>query len=235
MLIDVFARKAELAFADISLMRRALTHRSYVNEHPDVLEDNERLEFLGDAVLDFLAGAWLYNRFPEMDEGQLTRLRSALVRREQLAAFAHEIHLGEALLLGRGEEATGGRTRLALLCASFEALIGAFYLDSGLESVSDFMEPRFQTAIEIVIEDESLFDARSLLQIWAQAEIGETPRYRTIDTHGPDHAMEFVVEVIVGSELHGEGRGRSKQEAAQQAATQALDQINHPDLKFEDR
>jgi ribonuclease-3 len=97
------------------------------------------------------------------------------------------------------------------------------------------MEPRFQTAIEIVLEDESLFDARSLLQIWAQAEIGETPRYRTIDTHGPDHAREFVVEVIVGSELHGEGRGRSKQEAAQQAATQALDQINHPDLKFEDR
>ena len=152
-----------------------------------------------------------------------------------MAAFAHEIHLGEALLLGRGEEATGGRTRLALLCATFEALIGAFYLDSGLESVSDFMEPRFQTAIEIVLEDESLFDARSLLQIWAQAEIGETPRYRTIDTHGPDHAREFVVEVIVGSELHFKGRGRSKQEAAQQAATQALDQINHPDLKFEDR
>jgi ribonuclease-3 len=232
---DVFARKAGLAFADISLLRRALTHRSYVNEHPDVLEDNERLEFLGDAVLDFLAGAWLYNRFPEMNEGQLTRLRSALVRREQLATFAQEIQLGEALLLGRGEEATGGRTRHALLCAAFEALIGAYYMDSGLKSVSEFMEPRFQAAIEIVLEDESLFDARSLLQIWAQSEIGETPRYKTVDTQGPDHAREFVVEVVVGDEYLGRGRGRSKQEAAQQAATNVLEEIGYQDFWQEDK
>ncbi|MCK4962120.1 MAG: ribonuclease III, partial [Anaerolineales bacterium] len=161
---DVFARKVGLVFKDLSLLRRALTHRSYVNEHPDVLEDNERLEFLGDAVLDFLTGAWLYNRFPEMNEGQLTRLRSALVRTEQLASFAQELQLGEAMLLGRGEETTGGRERLALLCATFEALIGALYLDSGLNSVIEFVEPRLEVATDTVLEDESLLDARSLLQ-----------------------------------------------------------------------
>jgi len=224
---DVFARKVGLVFNDLSLLRRALTHRSYVNEHPDVLEDNERLEFLGDAVLDFLTGAWLYNRFPEMNEGQLTRLRSALVRTEQLASFAQELQLGEVMLLGRGEEATGGRERLALLCATFEALIGALYLDSGLKSVTEFMEPRLEVATDVVLEGESLLDARSLLQIWAQAEVGETPRYRTVDSQGPDHAREFVVEVTVGSKLLGRGRGHSKQEAAQHAAAKALAQVDH--------
>jgi len=224
---DTFARKVGLVFNDLSLLRRALTHRSYVNEHPDVLEDNERLEFLGDAVLDFLTGAWLYNRFPEMNEGQLTRLRSALVRTEQLASFAQELQLGEATLLGRGEETTGGRERLALLCATFEALIGALYLDSGLNSVSEFMEPRLEAATDTVLEDESLLDARSLLQIWAQAEVGETPRYRTVDSQGPDHAREFVVEVMIGSKLLGRGQGHSKQEAAQHAAAKALAQADH--------
>lgn len=222
---DVFARNAGLHFADMGLLKRALTHRSYVNEHPEILEDNERLEFLGDAVLDFLTGAWLYNRFPEMDEGQLTRLRSALVRTEQLAAFAQDIQMGEAMLLGRGEEATGGRARQALLCGAFEALVGALYLDSGLEKVMAFMEPRLEPAAEVVLEDESLFDARSLLQIWAQANVGETPRYRTVSSHGPDHAREFVVEVSLQRKSLGQGRGRSKQEAAQRAASEALSQI----------
>jgi ribonuclease-3 len=223
---DVFARNAGLHFDDIGLLQRALTHRSYVNEHPEILEDNERLEFLGDAVLDFLTGAWLYNRFPEMDEGQLTRLRSALVRTEQLAAFAKDIRMGEAMLLGRGEEATGGRARNALLCGAFEALVGALYLDSGLERVTAFIEPRLEVAAEAVLEDESLFDARSLLQIWAQANVGETPRYRTVSSHGPDHAREFVVEVSLHHKSLGEGRGRSKQEAAQRAASEALSNID---------
>ncbi|HEY47024.1 MAG: ribonuclease III [Anaerolineae bacterium SM23_ 63] len=230
---DVFAQKAGLQFADVGLLQRALTHRSYVNEHPEILEDNERLEFLGDAVLDFLTGAWLYNRFPEMDEGQLTRLRSALVRTEQLAAFAHDIHMGQVLLLGRGEEATGGRERQALLCGAFEALIGAIYLDSGLDRVMEFMEPRLEIAAEAVLEDESLFDARSLLQIWAQANIGETPRYRTVSSHGPDHEREFVVEVSLQGKPLGEGQGHSKQEAAQNAASVALSQIEGQKLWFD--
>ena len=129
------AQRLELSFSDYLLLSRALTHRSYLNEHPEAIEDNERLEFLGDAVLDFLVGAWLYNRFPEMAEGSLTRLRSALVRTEQLADFAQKIDLGRAMRLGRGEAGSGGRQRLALLCATFEALVGALYLDQGVDAV----------------------------------------------------------------------------------------------------
>ena len=224
-----FARKAGLTFIDSHLLRRALTHRSFVNENPEALEDNERLEFLGDAALDFLTAAWLYRHFPEMNEGQLTRLRSALVRTEQLAKFAQDISLGEALLLGRGEETTGGRERPVLLCAAFEALIGAIYLDSGFPAVIDFMEERLREASEAVLEDQTLFDARSLLQIWAQAELGETPRYNTIDSSGPDHSREFIVEVDVGNGIFGRGSGRSKQDAAQAAAANAIDKIGHTD------
>lgn len=221
-----FAERAGIRFSDPELVRRALTHSSYVNENPDWEADNERLEYLGDAAIDFLAAAWLYRRFPDLDEGHLTRLRSALVKTEQLAHFAQELDLGQAVLLGRGEEASGGRTRPALLCDTFESLIGAMYLDAGIEVVAEFLEPRFQVAIDTVMQDESLMDARSLLQIWAQAELGETPRYRTVRSMGPDHAREFVVEVSLGEEFSAEGQGRSKQEAAQQAASNALELVH---------
>lgn len=224
---EEFTLNAGLSFHDPSLLQRALTHRSYVNENSDALEDNERLEYLGDSALDFIAASWLYNRFPEMNEGQLTRLRSALVRTEQLAAFASEISLGEVLMLGRGEEASGGRRRPAILCAAFEALIGAMYLDAGLDQVAAFVEPRFLQAVQGILKDESLVDPRSALQMWAQARLGETPRYKTVDSFGPDHAKEFVVEVSVGKEINGRGKGRSKQEAAQQAAEIVLQQVSN--------
>jgi ribonuclease-3 len=223
-----FARQAGLEFADPQLVLRALTHSSYINENPEILEDNERLEYLGDAALDFLSAAWLYQRFPEMDEGQLTRLRSSLVRTEQLAEFAEELNMGEAVLLGRGEESSGGRQRPSLLCDVFESLIGALYLDSGIQAVEAFLEPRFQRAVDVVLEDESLLDPRSKLQIWAQAELGQTPRYRTIESMGPDHAREFVVEVTVDDGPSGRGQGRSKQEAAQAAASDVLRTIQNP-------
>jgi len=225
---DQFARKANLTLKDPGLLTRALTHRSYVNEHQDSLEDNERLEFLGDAALDFLSGAYLYKHFPEMDEGKLTRLRSALVRTEQLAAFAQEIELGESLLLGRGESLTGGRERPALLCAGFEAVMGALYLDSGIEAVNEFMLPRFKKAVEAVLQDESLFDSRSRLQIWAQGEMGETPEYEMVEMRGPDHAREFVIAVRIKGKIHGTGVGPSKQAAAQAAASDALSKLDPP-------
>ncbi len=226
-----FSREAGLAFNDPQLLRRALTHSSYINEHPELVDDNERLEYLGDAALDFLTAAFLFRRYPEMDEGQLTRLRSALVCTEQLAEFATQLDLGDAVLLGRGEEASGGRQRLAMLCDTFEALIGAIYLDSGLDAVVAFLEPRLERAVESALEDEALLDPRSLLQIWAQAELGETPRYQTVDSFGPDHARQFVVEVEVGEQKAGRGQGRSKQEAAQRAATAALAAIRESGLK----
>ncbi len=224
---DEFARQAGLEFSDPSLLLRALTHRSYVNEHPDALEDNERLEFLGDAALDFLSAAWLYNHFPEMDEGQLTRLRSSLVCTEQLSKFAAEINLGEALFLGQGESMAGGRERPTLLCDAFEALIGALFLDGGIERVREFIEPRLQETMTHTFEERSLIDARSMLQMWAQAEMGVTPEYKTLEEHGPDHAREFVVQVSVRNRVQGKGRGRSKQEAAQNAAESALSSIGY--------
>ncbi len=224
--LEQFAQKAGLKFRDSSYLRRALTHRSYVNEFPEALEDNERLEFLGDAALDFLTASWLYNRFPEMDEGQLTRLRSALVRTEQLAEFAEQIELGKMLLLGRGEELNGGRARPAILCAGFEALIGALYLDSGVEAVVEFLEPLLAEATRALLEEESLLDPRSLLQIWSQAQLGDMPHYQTVESFGPDHAREFIVEVSIEGEVLGRGRGRSKQDAAQRAAEDALSNVH---------
>jgi len=225
MQLDELARGAGVAFADPALLQRALTHRSYINEHPSAVEDNERLEFLGDACLDMTSAAWLYQRFPELDEGELTRLRSSLVRTEQLAEFARELGLGEVVLLGKGEAASGGRDRIALLCDVFEAFVGAIYLDGGHQAVEKFMEARFDRAVTRALDDGSLIDPRSRLQIWAQAELNATPRYTTVDSHGPDHAREFVVEVEVGEALRSRGQGRSKQEAAQDAAARLLRDI----------
>ena len=225
MQVEDLARLAGVAFSDPALLQRALTHRSYINEHPSAVEDNERLEFLGDACLDMTSAAWLYQRFPELDEGELTRLRSSLVRTEQLAEFARELHLGEAVLLGKGEAASGGRERVALLCDVFEAFVGAIYLDGGHLAVERFMEGRFERAVTRALDDGSLIDPRSRLQIWAQAELNATPRYTTVASHGPDHAREFVVEVEVGEALRSRGAGRSKQEAAQDAAARLLRDI----------
>ena len=211
-------------FRDPSLLLRGLTHRSYLNEHPDAGDDNERLEFLGDAVLDFVVGAFLYHRYPEMREGRLTRLRAALVRTEQLAAFAVALEVGPRLRLGRGEAQSGGRKRLKLLCAAFEAMVGAYYLDSGLEAVREFVEPLFGAAADHILQAERDVDSKSLLQEWAQAARNQTPRYRTVAVSGPDHDREFTVEVMLGDEVLGSGGGRNKQAAAQAAAEAALRQ-----------
>lgn len=225
----------KVKFSDLSLLQRALTHRSYLNEHPEhTLEDNERLEFLGDAVLDFIAGALLYHRFPEMNEGQLTRLRAELVRTETLASFAQQFGLGETLLLGKGEDESGGRTRRKNLCGAFEALVGALYLDQGMEAARVFAEPRFAPALDEIMRRSSDKDAKSLFQEWGQATFGQTPVYRTVSTEGPDHAREFTVEVMIGSTIVGRGTGHSKQVAAQAAARHALEAIDAGDVVFDD-
>jgi ribonuclease-3 len=220
------SQRLGILFSDPLLLRRALTHRSYLNEHPEALEDNERLEFLGDAILDFLVGAWLYNRYPELPEGNLTRLRSALVRTENLAEFAKEIDLGSALYLGRGEDEAGGRERQALLCASFEALIGALYLDGGLKRVENFVYPKLEPAARQILASQRDKDAKSMLQEWAQSEGLGTPHYRTISAQGPDHAKVFEVEVLIKGKRYGAGVGQSKQAAAKAAAIAALKSLD---------
>jgi ribonuclease-3 len=210
-------------FGDYSLLSRALTHRSYINENPAItLEDNERLEFLGDAVIDFIVAGYLYHRFPEMDEGELTALRAALVRAETLAKFARAVDLGRYLRLGYGEEESGGRERTPLLCATFEAVIGAIYLDRGLERARPIVEGYIRPMLEQIRAGSLHKDAKSEFQVWAQARFNKTPHYRVIDSEGPDHAKTFTVRAMVGDETWGEGRGRSKQLAAQAAAAAAM-------------
>jgi ribonuclease III len=212
-----------LRFSDKTLLQRAFTHRSYLNENPDYpLEDNERLEFLGDAILDFITGEYLYHRFPEMPEGRLTNLRSALVRTERLAHFATSLNLGEHLFLGRGEEDNGGRSRVAILCDAFEALVGALYLDQGVEVTRNFVCSLIEPALQEILTSDAEKDAKSQLQEIAQSHYQMTPTYRTVKETGPDHAKEFTVEALIGDKCYGMGQGMSKQNAAQAAAQAAL-------------
>jgi ribonuclease-3 len=215
--------KLGFQFKDPSVLMRALTHRSYLNENPEMsLEDNERLEFLGDAVLDFLVGAYLYQRFPEVDEGELTSLRASLVRAHTLAGFAQTWDLGMALLLGNGEAESGGRERIPILCATFEAVIGAIYLDQGLDKVKPLVYALIEPALVTILAEQLHKDAKSEFQVWAQARFGITPHYEVVATAGPDHAKMFTVSVVVGDETWGTGEGRSKQTAAQAAAHEAM-------------
>jgi ribonuclease-3 len=221
-----FAAASGLRFRDEALVWRALTHRSYLNERPEVsAEDNERLEFLGDAVLDFLVGEYVFHRFPDSREGVLTNLRAALVRRETLARFAQDIGIGPYLRMGRGEDESGGRERPATLCAAFEALAGALYLDQGMDRVREFILPLLDQALRRVQQEALEKDPKSRLQEWSQTVLHVTPIYRTVGESGPDHAKEFAVEVIVGRALRALGSGPTKQAAEQAAATQALGQL----------
>ena len=215
--------RLNLPFSNLSLLTRALTHRSFVNESIHATEDNERLEFLGDAVLDFIVGAWAYHRFPDLPEGDLTKIRSALVRNDNLAKFARKLDLGHALRLGRGEASSGGNKRDGLLGSLFEALIGALYLDAGLGAVEAFVHPILNEAQESVLD--VIHDPKSRLQEWSQAEKKATPQYVTISDTGPDHAKEYEVEVRILGDAYGRGHGPSKHAAARMAAQNALDTL----------
>lgn len=218
-----FEAKLGLVFQDRTLLTRALTHRSYLNEHPEFsLEHNERLEFLGDAILDYITGEYLYHHFPEKPEGELTSLRSALVRTETLARFAHDLDLGSHLNMGKGEEDSGGRTRPALLCDAFEALTGAIYLDQGIEATLAFFIPLIEKTIPAIQKTKSYLDAKSQFQELAQGTHKITPHYQTIEERGPDHAKEFMVGAFLEDTCYGQGVGASKQLAAQAAAQAAL-------------
>jgi ribonuclease-3 len=220
-----FAQRIGIEFNNLGLLSRALTHRSYFNEHQDALEDNERLEFLGDAVLDFMVGAWLYHRFPEMAEGQLTRLRAALVGNEQLAEFAIGIDIGPAMRLGHGESENHGRERKPLLGSTFEALIGAIYLDQDITQVWKFMDPILETKVREIIANQVEHHPKSILQEWSQSKAFGTPIYRVIGDSGPDHDKNFEVEVLIDGIVYGIGKGHSKQVATKEAAKHALEKL----------
>jgi ribonuclease-3 len=211
-------------FRNQGLLRQAFVHRSYLNEHPSFpLPSNERLEFLGDAVIGFVAADWLYRGFETLSEGELTRLRAALVRAETLARAATALNLGQYIYLGRGEEASGGRRRQTLLAATFEALVGAAFLDLGLDVAGSFVRRMLEPELARVLAKETVKDYKSRLQELAQARSQVTPVYRTIAAEGPDHEKVFTVAVLLGERVAGTGKGHSKQEAEQVAARRALE------------
>lgn len=212
--------KIKYKFKNKSLLRQALTHSSYANENRGVSGFNERLEFLGDAVVSIASAEFLFGKFPDMPEGELSKLRSSLVCTASLSDFAKEISLGEFLYLGKGEENTGGRERLSILENTFEALTAAIYLDGGLECAREFVL-RFLLK-SLSTHHISFKDYKTLLQEVVQQNQGETLNYVITGESGPDHDKRFEAEVHLNSNVIGRGTGKSKKQAEQEAAKEAL-------------
>lgn len=221
-------KKLGIKFKNKKLLAQALVHRSYLNEAEGRgLASNERLEFLGDAVLEFIISKWLYERFPDFSEGPLTNLRSNLVQKPTLAQIAKNLSLGESLLMSKGEKESGGRENPSLLANSLEALIGAIYLDSDMAVTRQFIKQNFTAILLKLIKKGEFKDLKSLLQEKIQAQVKEPPIYKTMKTEGPDHDKIFTVAVYSQSKILGEGQGKSKQEAEEQAAKAALEKVNY--------
>ncbi len=213
-------------FHDQQLLRDALTHRSFLNETYEERPSNERLEFLGDSVLGLIVTHFLYEQFPRLSEGELTNIRSALVRTEALAGFAREINLGNNLFVGRGEELNRGRFRPSGLACAYEALLGAVYLDHGYDAARDFALRFVQPALEDVFHLRLHKNGKSTLQEVVQSRQQATPTYHVVQEAGPDHDKSFTVEVRVGGDVLGRGIATSKRAAEQLAAQDALEALN---------
>jgi ribonuclease-3 len=225
---DALQRAVQYRFRDRGLLEQALTHTSRAQEDPSgAASDNESLEFLGDAVLGFIVADMLFQDFPELNEGQKSKIKASLVSTATLGRLADALSLGEHLLLGRGEEKTGGRRKQALLADAYEALIAAIYLDGGIEAAREFVGREFASLVADVKQHGLAGqDFKSALQEYLQSQDVELPEYRVVGTAGPDHRKQFQVEVIARGEPLGEGTGASKKDAEQEAARAALDKLN---------
>ncbi len=220
---EALQEQLEYPFNNLQLLLQALTHSSYVNEVDYVeAEDNEKLEFLGDALLGFVISDLLYTRYPHFREGDLAKLKSYVVSEQFLAELAKELSLGDYLLLGKGEKSSGGREKNSLLANSFEALIAAVYLDGGLEKACEFIYNRFSDKIQKLVKEHQILDHKSLLQEYTQMVFNCVPVYHLISKSGPDHDKTFEVQLSINDQVYSIGRGKSKKEAEQMAAKQTL-------------
>lgn len=211
---------------DVSLFEKAFTHRSYLNEHHgNGLVSNERLEFLGDAVLQLLSSEFLYNKFPQAPEGELTNYRSALVCTPSLANESKRLGYGRFLFLSKGEESTGGRDREYILANTFEAVLGALYTQNGLDFCKEFVARELLHKIDDIVKDEKYKDAKSKFQELAQEKLNFTPEYVLVDSWGLDHEKTFKIQVKVNGKIYGEGVGKSKQRAEMEAASNGLAEL----------
>lgn len=210
-------------FKDKSILEQAFTHRSYLNENKDTgREHNERLEFLGDAVLELVITHFLYEKYPDKNEGELTAYRSALVKTETLSSVSESLGFNDFLLLSRGEAKDTGRARQYILANTFESVVGAIYLDQGYDASKKFIYDHITSLIDAILKEGTWIDAKSRFQEKAQEVVGVTPSYRTVKEEGPDHDKHFTVGVFLAKEKVAEGGGKSKQDAEQAAAREAM-------------
>lgn len=228
MTLEDLQKEIGVIFTDGKLLKQAFVHRSYLNESKEFRESNERLEFLGDAVLSFVTSQYLYRTYPQFPEGILTNIRSTLVKTKSLSEAAGSLGLGELLLLSHGEESSGGRRNESLLADCFEALLGAIYLDKGVEDAKTFLQKVLLQKSEEIVRTKSYVDFKSLLQELVQEHTKTSPTYRVVKSEGPDHNKVFWVEVLSEDTVLGSGEGKSKQEAEQQAARSALEKYPKP-------
>lgn len=216
-------KKIKIKFKDKALLKKAFIHKSYMNEYRgEDLEDNERLEFLGDAVLELAATRHLFNNHPDQSEGQMTAFRSALVKGKHLAQVAIELELGKYLFLSHGEEKSGGRSKKYILANTVESLIGAIYLEHGYDGAEKFIKTFILQKLDDIIENDLHIDSKTRFQEIAQEKVGFTPHYELIKDEGPDHDKEFTMGAYIDDELIAEGKGSSKQKAEEDAAKHAL-------------
>lgn len=218
--------KLNISLNEQNLLDQVFTHRSYLNEAKKQLSSNERLEFLGDSILSFLVSEYLYNNYPELPEGELTNLRSSIVKTKTLAEVSEELDLGNYLFLSKGEIEGGGRKNSSLLADTFEALLGAVYLTSGLDNAKSIITAFLLPKLIRIIEEKEYKDAKSSFQELVQDKYRVSPIYKVLKETGPDHAKQFTVGVYVAESLFGKGEGKSKQEAEQKAAHVALEKCN---------
>lgn len=216
----------DLEFDNKQLLFQALTHRSYSFEQ-DLPETNEKLEFLGDSVLNLCVTEYIYHEFPDLNEGDLAKLRANVVNANFLADVAKTLHLGECLLMGKGAEQTGGRTRVSILGDALEAVIGAIYLDRGMDAAKAFILRNFSELVDDRASQGQFGDPKTRLQELVMAKYGNIPRYRTVEEFGPIHDRSFMVKVYINDQVYGDGVGKSKKKAEQEAAKEALNKLKH--------
>jgi ribonuclease III len=222
--LEKLERVLDVVFVDKNHLLTAITHRSYLNEHREATQEhNERYEFLGDAVLELVVTDFLFNKYPEKPEGELTAIRAALVNTVSLADVSSQIGVNEYLLLSKGEERDTGRARQYILANAFESLIGALYLDQGYDAAKEFIATNLFDRTDMIVQKRLWQDAKSRFQELAQEQVGVTPGYETLAQTGPDHDRMFTVGAFLGNEKIAEGKGRSKQEAEQAAAEKAIE------------
>lgn len=216
-----------VVFKNKSLLNTALTHRSYLNEHRSVSENNERLEFLGDAVLELIVSDFLYITYPDRPEGELTSFRSALVRTDSLASSAKDLGIGKYLNMSRGEEESGGRDKDYLLANTFEAILGAIYLDHGYDSCKEFVSKTLFPKLDNIVKHRLDIDNKTKMQELSQSVFKLTPTYEVIKEEGPDHNKIFTVVIKLDEKIVGKGEGASKQKAEEQAASEGIKYIEN--------